>query len=817
MRKKSIVFVSLIVILLLTACGTKNEVPAGTIQNQNSPATAVNEITSEPENTLAPEKPMVISVDLGETILVPEGGFRFQQIPDYQFSIMGASAVMMAAEADPDLGPIMQLIGGYTKEGTTTQQLYEQLKRETPLRISPSESIEIAGLEGLSADISGENNGRSMSGRAALLMVDNQQQFVLIMGAPTEVWEDFSPYFEAVIRSLIFSQPEIPAIQSNLSPGSYAFTNANVIRDVAVLDQFAYAATLGGMVAWNWEDGTSNKYTPLDGMGHVSATSITACNIPAPRILVGTLRGISSFDPATGKWAADSILPADSKLTTSKITRLFCDQANNRLLIGSTGLGILDLATRELELINKQNGLLWEEVQDITVAGKDIWIANGYKGISRISGSTVTNFSQENGMPDERTAAIALAPDGTVWAGGSTGLMSFKNGKWTLFGRDTDAKLTDINEVEVSADGNLWVATASLGGGRICLFNPVNGTCESEFKEKIIQPILALTLINDDTALFGTSQGLSIFDGATLNSLQTGDQLISNYVDSFSQSPQGELWVGTDSGMHVLDPLNPLGSAWTTYNKAQANGLGGNWASSIAMASNGVVWVALINGEASRFENGSWTSFQDLYSYNIVALDSQDRAWFGDDGKGITVLNQDGSLAFKLTTADGLPGDNVYALVNDPSGMMWIGTENGLARFENGSLETVFGKDDSRLPNRYIRDLAITPDGQLLIGMFTAVAVYDGSQVNVVLDVLKDGFSDVRLTTIAVAPNGRIWVGTDKGLLKSDLDGQWELLNTESGLMTNTISALIVDSSGALWVGGGGSNFDGGGILLMVP
>jgi ligand-binding sensor domain-containing protein len=169
-----------------------------------------------------------------------------------------------------------------------------------------------------------------------------------------------------------------------------------------------------------------------------------------------------------------------------------------------------------------------------------------------------------------------------------------------------------------------------------------------------------------------------------------------------------------------------------------------------------------------------------------------------------------------FSKANGLPGDNVQAIVVDLSGRVWLGTDQGLAKYENDTIEVVFGPESKEIPNKYIRALAVESNGTLLIGTFTGVARYDGNQVEVLVDFLKDGFSEARLTTLAAAPDGQVWVGTDKGLLTQD-GGVWKLLTTKDGLLTNYISALHVDQYGAVWVGGGGSNFDGGGMLQIVP
>ena len=600
-----------------------------------------------------------------------------------------------------------------------------------------------------------------------------------------------------------------------LQPGWYPFTNANVVRDLVVYNDVIHAATLGGLITWRLDSGYSMRYTPLNGMGNVSATSIIYCEIPEPRILVGTLTGISIYDPNTGLWETRSLAPDDSRVDVSKIESLYCDQANNRLLIGYSGLGVLDLETGEFQHYTKDQGLLWDSVTDIAVNGKDIWFASGYKGITQISNGKVKTYSAENGMPDERAYSLAFAKDGTMWVGASSGIESFKGGKWTLYGSDSAAHLGDVHELEFGTDGKLWAATLPLGTGRLCQFNTQTAACDVDFTEMDQQGIHALTLTETGAPVYGTSKGVYLFENGAAKAFKTDDQLASNYVDSFAAAPDGMLWVGTDAGLHLIDPADPA-AEWQTFRQAEIPEMGGSWGRGMAAAPDGTLWVASTNGSASRYQNGSWTSFKDIYSFDAVSVDTEGNAWFGDDSKGVIVLDADGVQMMAFNKDTGLPGNNVQAIVTDLSGRVWIGTDQGLAKYENGDLEVVFGSDTQEIPNKYIRALAVDESGALIIGTFTGVARYDGTSTEILVNFLKDGFSEARLTTLAVAPDGQVWVGTDKGLLTQD-GGEWKLLTTKDGLMTNYVSALHVDQFGTIWVGGGGSNFDGGGLLQIVP
>jgi ligand-binding sensor domain-containing protein len=636
---------------------------------------------------------------------------------------------------------------------------------------------------------------------------------------PTPVETDASNTLEpdAPVEPAVTDEPPAPTgpQESGLASGWYAYTNANVVRDLVVYKGVVHAATLGGLITWRLDSGYSMRYTPLDGMGHVSANAIAFCEIPAPRIIVGTQSGISVYDPNTGLWTNDLTFPADSRVNESKINRIVCDQANNRLLVGYAGLGILDLATGDFQRLTRNEGLSWDGISDFAVVGQDIWIATGYNGVNKISANTVTVYNKDNGLPDERVHAVALAPDGTLWFGASSGIMSFKSNQWTLFGSDSDAKLSDINEIRISTDGKIWVVTAPLGSGRLCQFNPQTAACDVDERDPDNQAILALALDENGNPIYGTSQGVYVYQNGSLKAFKTDDGLASNFVDFFASAPDGSLWVGTDGGINTLDPTNPAQS-WQTFRKSTHEGMGGSWAAGIAFAPDGSAWVGVINGYASHYKDGVWSNYPDIHSYENVTVDAQGRIWFGHTRNGIIVLNPDGSTALTLTSAEGLPSDSVHALLSDLSGRVWIGTDKGLAKYENESLEIVFGPDGKSIPNVYIRALALDSNGALIIGTFTGVARYDGREPVTLLDLLKDGYNSHRLLTLAIGPNDQIWVGTDRGLLTSTGSG-WELFTTADGLLTNGISALHVDQYNTVWVGGGGSNFDGGGMLQIVP
>lgn len=803
-RKTSIVFLAMIAMLSFACSTGKGSEKA---------------VTEPAASTAAPTQAAAPAVDaslLDEPVEVPEGGFVIRPPKGYSLEISGGNVMMLAPGADPDTGPVIQIIGALSELETSTKILFQQLQDGTGVSADAAQPVTLGGESGLAVELNGLNDDPDKRGKIFFAVLGGNQQFVMLGGSDAADWEEFSPVVEAVAASVEFIELTPAAAAGSISSGRYVYTNRNVVRDLVEKDGVVYAATLGGLTVWQLNAGNQTQTISTMGLGNISANAVTYCEIPEPRILVGTLQGVSIFNFNTGQWEQRELFPADSNIANYRVERLYCDQANNRLIVGYTGVGILDLNSGEFQHYTDKDGLLWNSVTDITVQGKDIWVASGYKGIAKISGGKITTFSAENGMPDEKASAVEFSSDGTLWVGASSGLMSYKGGAWKMFGADSPAKLSSINELAPASAKSLWVATAPLGGGRLCLYNTASASCDEEITSPDGMPVLALATNETQSAIFGTGRGVFLDNNGSLESLTTDDQLASNFVDALTVAPDGMLWVGTDNGIQVLDPANPA-QKWLTYRQQDQSAMGGNWASDIAFAADGSVWMSIINGSATHFQNNQWQSFKDVYSYNAVAVDDQNRAWIADDSKGVVVLDSQGNQVMSFTTAEGLPGDNVQAVLWDGNGTMWIGTNQGLAKYANNSLSVVFGKDSKDIPNVYVRALALDPDGSLLIGTFTGVSVFDGQKATTLVDFMKDGYSDARLTTLASGADGNVWIGTDKGLLHGSPSAGWSMMTTANGLLTNYISALRVDQYNAVWVGGGGSNLDGGGLLQIVP
>jgi signal transduction histidine kinase/ligand-binding sensor domain-containing protein/DNA-binding response OmpR family regulator len=164
-----------------------------------------------------------------------------------------------------------------------------------------------------------------------------------------------------------------------------------------------------------------------------------------------------------------------------------------------------------------------------------------------------------------------------------------------------------------------------------------------------------------------------------------------------------------------------------------------------------------------------------------------------------TVVAQ--SLFFStLTTRDGLPSNVINSIAQDHDQFIWIGTANGLVRYDGYRFETFHRQEaENSLPANEISSLLV--DGQSLwVGTWRGLCKIDTRTFQVTRINLKDN-SVIR--TLYKDRNNTIWIGTANGLVRfTPTNQQFKIFNAEnSGLSHNTIRTIYEDKAGNLWVG----------------
>jgi len=147
-------------------------------------------------------------------------------------------------------------------------------------------------------------------------------------------------------------------------------------------------------------------------------------------------------------------------------------------------------------------------------------------------------------------------------------------------------------------------------------------------------------------------------------------------------------------------------------------------------------------------------------------------------------------------TEDGLPQNTITTLLQSHDGYLWIGTYNGLARFD-GVQFTVFNNSKRpELPNDRITSLFEGDDGTLWIGHATGeITSYKNGRFTA--QKLPMNWSGKKISSVATDEDGDVWLLNEDGLLARLRDG-FTLL--PEGGIANKLVDMTRSPTGAIWV-----------------
>ncbi|MGZ4871049.1 MAG: two-component regulator propeller domain-containing protein [Candidatus Angelobacter sp.] len=147
---------------------------------------------------------------------------------------------------------------------------------------------------------------------------------------------------------------------------------------------------------------------------------------------------------------------------------------------------------------------------------------------------------------------------------------------------------------------------------------------------------------------------------------------------------------------------------------------------------------------------------------------------------------------------DGLPQNSIQALLQTRDGYLWIGTQEGLVRF-NGVEFKVFNKSTTpAIRHNDVRALYQDRDGALWVGTFGGGLVrYKDGQFSKY--TVQQGLSNNSVSSILQDRQGNLWVGTNDGL-NEFVDGKIVTFRRKNGLSDNMVQAIAEDAQGRLVV-----------------
>lgn len=585
--------------------------------------------------------------------------------------------------------------------------------------------------------------------------------------------------------------------------------------------------------------------------------------------------------------------------------RRFCEIDDTLFVVTSGGLlAITDPSTPGKTYVNL-DGLGTNDLTDMIVdADGQKWVT-GDGRLVRFGGRDQTLFP--TGPIYGQLRLLTIEDDGdNLWIGCDSGLILFS--KINEGGQYQNRfRITSINQFpavyDIVLDGDsIWLATAA--GLAVAnrslpsqLVSPANWTVynTSTNAELGANPVNRLAIFEDQLYVGGAA-GLFVLEASggfvsfTLNPVVGSREitdLIENNDSLFVYSSRGVVSV-IDGASELLYPLSTFGSRPVAgYNDGSVRwvalqaggvyynatgvfaaypfiGMPENVVADVVVTDGGVVSALFDTKALGRLVAGEWvmTSFDVGSRATKVRTDSSGAIWAGTFGAGIyrivgddvshydqtnTPLNVDGNgdIVMSAATASethiflaslnpvaGYPiaycdvndvdnpgawesigvvqglSDNTIISLDFLNGELAIGTDNNGVFFCRPFASTVtcrhLTKDDNNLVSNTVRTVRYAPDGALWVGTNFGLSRYQielGRDIFETID-LPSGFGP-DIATLEIDGRGNVWIGARNGLGFYDVtDGSVTVYTTNnSGLVDNEPRGMAIDpTTGDLYI-----------------
>jgi len=410
------------------------------------------------------------------------------------------------------------------------------------------------------------------------------------------------------------------------------------------------------------------------GLPHPVVTSLAAA--PDGSLWVGTGGGVERL--VEGKVVNDGV-PSELK---DAPTRAMATDDSGTLWIGTSGRGLYRLSDAGLSHWGADEGLE-DFIGCILPLGPATWVGTR-RGLLRLGAAGIERFPASHPLAGVTVLALLHDREGSLWVGTQdAGLLRVRASRIQALTSREGLSDNMIMSVAEASDGSLLVATAGGGlnrvtGGRVSVISSAEGLPSA-------RATCVLETRGGDIWIGTSGAGLVRQRGRDISRYTVaGGELTSDFVLALFEDSRGRVWVGTNTGgVSRFD-----GQAWRGWGMEQ--GLPAPAVSGFAEDPSGALWIATQRGLACllREKLTAWTRREGLPESFLTTLhlDSRGSLWIGTLGGGV-LRRSEGGRFDQITSAQGLPADTVWAILEDDSGNVWMSSNQGVMTVPRVSLD----------------------------------------------------------------------------------------------------------------------------------
>lgn len=359
---------------------------------------------------------------------------------------------------------------------------------------------------------------------------------------------------------------------------------------------------------------------------------------------------------------------------------VLCDQHGGLYYGNQSHITHFNSVTKSVMPLGRKNGLISEGVTSFLLDREsNLWIAS-LRGVSKIPHMQFANYGKAQGLLEDEVTVVREFKSGEFIFGHNIGLTFYNGRDFRYFDFPNDSLLFETNirvlDIDIDSQKNLWIAVSHKG---LLKIEP-SGKRQWFGKEVGFKGGVASVLVDkDDRVLISVNNKLYMHLNGKISPLPMPRLKNSTFRKLF-KGPHGTIFIATNNmGLYQFDGRN-----WKIFSskiEADAN----NVFSVLVDHKNQILVGAL--GGLFVCQNGSLVRFK-LKNKEIIKRpvyliveDRENQLWLGSDNG---VFKWDGTSLKHYTISDGFAGREVNrsAGIVDSKGRVWIGTDRGVSCYQ---------------------------------------------------------------------------------------------------------------------------------------
>ncbi|MEP7037581.1 MAG: two-component regulator propeller domain-containing protein [Acidobacteriota bacterium] len=327
---------------------------------------------------------------------------------------------------------------------------------------------------------------------------------------------------------------------------------------------------------------------------------------------------------------------------------------------------------------------LFEMAQMLETGDGELWLTVG-KFIYRVSSGVISEVTAE-GKPHSYVRGLSRDRSGGIWFGTSLdGACRFSQNRFDCYDSKNGTNDDFIFDIFSDREGSLWLGTNEKGIYRVTEQFITSLTTTDGLETNKVYPILE---DRSGAVWIGGIGGLTKYDHGKISTYLKDNGSRGLTVSALFEDKTGKLWIGRDQGISFIENGRLFAAEKTNgFDPAKISR-----PYDIKEDKHGVIWIASERG-LSKYDGTKtilMTSADGLPSNDVkVLLPDRDgeTLWIGTSS-GFAALKNGRITAFNEQS--GVAGNNIRSLYEDDAGTLWIGTyDSGLMRLKNGEFSVI--------------------------------------------------------------------------------------------------------------------------------